>query len=836
MAARPRAVALCLVSLLGATALLAGPSAASHSPSDTAGRSTLEQTVIGDDQQTVDDPSDDAFSFLDSSGPGEPYVVREQLGEAKPGRRERRRSLLYLAQLSDFQLSDEESPARVEFLDKEPSGFASSAWRPQEALLPFEVDQSIRQVNRFERSPVRQGDGTRAPLANTILTGDLADSQQLNETRWVVRLLEGGRLDPGSGSTSSAAYDDQRGCPPAGPLRQPLLAEAPLYTGVQDYDDYPATDPGSGDRHYYDPSELRGDFRTNGWPQYESGMGRTIVDEAQEPFTARGLDVPSYVSLGNHDSLVQGNQWAAAEINEIALGCQKVFPFSPLEVAAGDPSLVDGLPPFTDFLTNPPVGSTQTVPADPRRRLIDDRKYRSMYDTGAQEDNHGFAYIDRAERRASDGAASYYDFSPAPGIRYIALDTVSEGGQTPQSSDGNIDDPQWRWLTEQLRKAQERDELVITFGHHATGSLTANVADEAPPQGPSQPGAPPCRDPSGDDQQDTIGPGCDRDPRVSTPIHLGEDLKGLFLRFPNVIAFVAGHSHENQVTPFEGGDGAFWEIKSPAIADWTTAHRLIEVMDNRDGTLSLFGTMLDDASPSGAPPGEPQPEVGTAGHAGGFTPDDLGSIARTIAYNDSQQGPDGSEGDPNDRNVELLLRDPRLQGPGPDDDLTCRGADATIVGTDEGDEIEGTPGRDVIVALGGADEVEGLGGNDVVCGRTGRDRLLGQRGDDDMFGGNAPDRLRAGGGDDGLDGGKGRDALRGGPNDDALAGRPGRDTLLGGGGRDALEGNASRDTLKGQRSDDALRGGPRGDSLDGGSGSDACRGGFGADQQRRCET
>ena len=51
---------------------------------------------------------------------------------------------MYLAQLSDFQISDEESPTRVEFVDREPSGFATSAWRPQEALVAFQVDQTVR--------------------------------------------------------------------------------------------------------------------------------------------------------------------------------------------------------------------------------------------------------------------------------------------------------------------------------------------------------------------------------------------------------------------------------------------------------------------------------------------------------------------------------------------------------------------------------------------------------------------------------------------------------------------------------------------------------------------
>src|SRR5262245_14933084 len=67
-------------------------------------------------------------------GPGDPITVRTDLATPKAGREQRRTSITYFAQLSDFQLADEESPARVEMLDQTNSVF-SAAWRPQEALM-----------------------------------------------------------------------------------------------------------------------------------------------------------------------------------------------------------------------------------------------------------------------------------------------------------------------------------------------------------------------------------------------------------------------------------------------------------------------------------------------------------------------------------------------------------------------------------------------------------------------------------------------------------------------------------------------------------------------------
>ena len=49
--------------------------------------------------------------------PGWKRVVRDDLALPRSGRLARRRSLLYFAQLTDFQLADEESPARAEVLD-----------------------------------------------------------------------------------------------------------------------------------------------------------------------------------------------------------------------------------------------------------------------------------------------------------------------------------------------------------------------------------------------------------------------------------------------------------------------------------------------------------------------------------------------------------------------------------------------------------------------------------------------------------------------------------------------------------------------------------------------
>jgi metallophosphoesterase (TIGR03767 family) len=618
---RLRAV-LTVLGVFMATASVAGATV-----SDTEGQSTLEQRVVP--------TGAGSYRFL-QLGEGEPYAVREGLGaSAAAERAAKRTSLVYVGQLADFQLADEESPARLEIIDplSTPLNLPfGAAWRPWEALEPQVDDAMIRQFNGFAgASPVAEADGAHRPMDFTIDTGDSADSQQLNETEWVRTLLEGGKLDPNSG-VDKQKYSNLL-CPN---LLVPGAAEAARYTGVQDYNDYlegPFPE-------FYDPNSPRGPHVA--WPKYPG-----LMDKAQLSFTAAGLDVPSYVAFGNHDALVQGNAAANAAFEQVATGCLK--PIGPVPNPENAPALLSSILNPTNLfgmvLTEPQ--NLIFVPGDPKRRFVSKKQFKEVFEKGSQADGHGFDYIDPAQESASKGAAGYYSWSPTPGMRFIALDTVAEAGTivTPEgnfTADGNIDDPQFKWLRGQLEAATAADALVVIFSHHAPESLTADAADEL---------APPCliNDAHGHD----INPGCDLDPRSSQPIHLESDAVALLHEFPIAIAWVSGHSHVNKVDAFPaaGGEGGFWSVRVAAEADWPQQGRLLEVFDNHDGTLSIFGTIVDHAGQAAAPaPGTP---------ASGMDLNDLASTARTMSFNDLQSGAPEGEGEASDRNVELLVPDPR---------------------------------------------------------------------------------------------------------------------------------------------------------------------------------
>ena len=102
-------------------------------------------------------------------GPGEPHLVRDDLGTAaRRGRAARRTALLAVAQFTDIHIQDSQSPARVEFLDRLSDGAnGNDAWtsagqsldlfgasyRPQEMLTAHVAEALVRAVNATRRRP-----------------------------------------------------------------------------------------------------------------------------------------------------------------------------------------------------------------------------------------------------------------------------------------------------------------------------------------------------------------------------------------------------------------------------------------------------------------------------------------------------------------------------------------------------------------------------------------------------------------------------------------------------------------------------------------------------------
>ncbi|MGH3443643.1 MAG: TIGR03767 family metallophosphoesterase [Nitriliruptorales bacterium] len=551
---------------------------------------TLERTIV----TTGDGPY-----FRLAFGPPWPLQVRTDLAEPRPGREARRVALTSFLHVTDFQFPDAQSPARVEFLDRygdEPTpSFLSSAQRPQEAVTIHACEAIIRQANEVAVGPI-----TGRPLDFTISTGDNFDNKQLNELRWFLTLMDGGTIEPNSGDRN-------------------------VFESVQTFDDVAHYDP-----HYYhpepvgDPLGRTDDYkRTFGFPDYPG-----LMQAAGAPFTAAGLTTPWYSVYGNHDALVQGNEQPNPFYEAVAVGGTKIL-HPPPGWAPGDlyRGLVNGDPEAVRAFALAP---SRPVAPDPDRRFVSPEEYvRFHLDApgGPGPAGHGFTEDNL------DPVHLYYTFEIIPGVRGITLDTTS-----PRTSEGSIGDTQLAWLEGRLVEVHSRcfddagtevrtgndDELVVLFAHHRAASME-------PIQGQKEQGELERR-------------------------HGGDELEALLHRFPNVIAWVNGHSHFNRVEARPdpaGRTGGYWDITTSAQLDPPQQARILELVDNRDGTLSLFTTIIDHAGP-------PQTAVGAHDVLG------LAAISRELAYNDYQSDVSGAIGEPKDLNVELLVTAPfRLESTPP---------------------------------------------------------------------------------------------------------------------------------------------------------------------------
>lgn len=107
-----------------------------------------------------------------------------------------------------------------------------------------------------------------------------------------------------------------------------------------------------------------------------------------------------------------------------------------------------------------------------------------------------------------------------------------------------------------------------------------------------------------------------------------------------------------------------------------------------------------------------------------------------------------------------------------------------VYGSEENEQIIGSPITDVVYAGGGSDIVEGGMGNDYLRGGTGHDRITGDEGND-ILNGNEDD--------DFVSGGSGDDLVRGGEGDDEISGDDGNDILINDGGSDRMTGGSGTD-------------------------------------------
>ncbi|AOW94385.1 metallophosphoesterase [Rhodococcus sp. WMMA185] len=413
-----------------------------------------------------------------------------------------------------------------------------------------------------------------------VTTGDNTDNKETVELNWFLTAMNGGTIIPNTGKAE--------------------------YEGVQN----------SGADLYWNPgSSIQDMYKKAGFPELPDFLPAALTS-----FSSPGLNTPWYCVFGNHDDSVQGTlPNGIGLLEDMYIGSKKMEvptseETSSLGSASSTGSAGDVFNALAAFTSKP-----REVTPDLSRKPFTPEEFIAAHLDPANEGpgprGHGFA------PDAGQTGIGYYTFEIAPGVIGISMDSTNRAGFI----DGSLGEAQFKWIEQTLKDGSSRyfdsdgspvsnsvnDSWFILFSHH-----TSDTMDNLEPD-PTDP----------------------RERRIP-----GAELVDLLHRFPNVLAWVNGHTHENRITPQRGDnpEQSFWEINTASHIDFPQLGRIIEVADNQDGTVSLLATLFEADSPYSVDYTD-------------LSPLGLASLYREFSFNDIHAKVELKTGGEGDRNVELLL-------------------------------------------------------------------------------------------------------------------------------------------------------------------------------------
>ena len=300
-----------------------------------------------------------------------------------------RKAIAAFIHMSDLHICDAASPARLEFLDRlaDPDSPLSAlvpyvgTYRAQEFLTTHVLEAMVRAANEITHAPM-----TGAPIDAVIITGDVTDNAQSNELTWYKSILEGGNINPKSGSAekSEAAHSsnpetyDVRYYHPDGPP--------------------PGKDP---DRPHTE----------HGFPHYKG-----LLEASEAEFIAEGMQHKWLAVHGNHDALLQGTAAPTPLLNDLVQGTSKLSALKSMDDLAtlftGFGEVGPAVYPGVDHL------DTVEVTADLRRKLVTLDEWVDIH-TNCGHD-HGLD--------SEQPETAYWYRNIGPRVRLVGLDTVNRYG------------------------------------------------------------------------------------------------------------------------------------------------------------------------------------------------------------------------------------------------------------------------------------------------------------------------------------------------------------------------------------------------------------------------
>ena len=224
-------------------------------------------------------------------GPGEPHLVRTELGGSADGDLTPNGApIAVIAHLTDLHVIDAQSPARFEFVNRywRDPRFREliTMQRPQEMLSTHAIAAMVQTINGIKAAPLT-GEAPRI----AAMTGDGVDNAQRNELANFLALLDGGTVRPDSGM--------------------------PGYEGVQR--------PGWPGDIYWRPDGGDDVYRRDlGYPDVPG-----MLDEAVREFESDGLRIPWLRCWGNHEQVCQGVGVVTPALAKAMVGSRKPVEMPP---------------------------------------------------------------------------------------------------------------------------------------------------------------------------------------------------------------------------------------------------------------------------------------------------------------------------------------------------------------------------------------------------------------------------------------------------------------------------------------------------------------------------